>query len=74
MEISEKLGFIYRQIFKNFPKYVWIAAGIHPKSQNLFGLRVRPQKTPILFGLALKGPILLRLIPNNRLPQADDQL
>jgi hypothetical protein len=79
MEISESLGFMYRQIFKNFPEYVWIAAGIHPKSQNLFRLCIRPQKTPHLFGLAnqaskntnlfglaLKWPILLGLIPNDR--------
>jgi len=36
---------MYGQIFKNFPEYVRIATGIHPKSQNLL-------KNPNLFGLA----------------------
>jgi len=43
MEISENLGFMYGQIFK---KYVQIAASIHPKSQKLFRLHIRPQKNP----------------------------
>jgi hypothetical protein len=44
MEISKNLGFIYGQNFKNFAKYVQIAAGIHQKSQNLLGLPIWPQK------------------------------
>jgi len=43
MEISENPGFMYGQNFKNFSKYVRIAAGIHQKSQNLLGLPIWPQ-------------------------------
>jgi hypothetical protein len=46
MEISGNLGFMYEQTFKKFLEYVQIAAGIHPKSQNLFRLCIRPQKKP----------------------------
>jgi hypothetical protein len=52
MEISENPGFMYGQNFKIFSKYVWIAAGMHRKSQILFGFPIRPQKNPNLFGLA----------------------
>ena len=38
MEISENPGFMYGQNFKIFSKYVWIAAGMHRKSQILFGM------------------------------------
>ena len=50
MKIFENLALTYRQNFKNFLKNVQTAAGIGPKSQNLFGWTIRPPKNPNLFG------------------------
>jgi len=44
MENSENLSFMYGQNFKIFSKSVWIAAGMHQKSQNLLRLPIWPQK------------------------------
>jgi len=69
MEISENLGFMYGQNFKNFSKYVRIAAGMHRKSQILFGLPIRRQKNLNLFGLtnrASKIAILLEMLPDSQ--------
>jgi hypothetical protein len=52
MENSENLGFMYGQNIKNFSKFVWIAAGMHQKSQNFHRLPIWPQKNPNLSGLA----------------------
>ena len=41
---------MYGHNFKNFPQNVRIGAGMGPKSQNLFGLSVRPPKNQNLFG------------------------
>ena len=65
MEISENLGFMYGQNFKNFAKYVRIAAGIHQKSQNLLGLPIWPQKMPNSFRLATKIAISLGSLPDD---------
>jgi hypothetical protein len=40
MENSENLGFMYGQNIKNISKSVWIAAGMHQKSQDLLGLPI----------------------------------
>ena len=52
MEISENLAYMHRQNFKIFTQNVRTTAGIGPKCQFLFGLLIRPQNAPILFGLA----------------------
>jgi hypothetical protein len=44
MKIFENLALMYRQNFKNILKIVRTAAGMGPKSQNLFGLTIRPPK------------------------------
>ena len=47
---------MYGQNFKNFPQNVRIGAGMGPKSQNLFGLSVRPPKNQNLFGRGHQAP------------------
>ena len=42
---------MYGQIFKNFPEYVRIAAGIHPKSQICSDCASGLKKNPNLLGL-----------------------
>ena len=49
-KIFEILALMYGQNFKNLPQNVRTGAGIGPKSQNLFGLSVRPPKIQNLFG------------------------
>jgi hypothetical protein len=59
-EIFENLAFMYGQNFKKkFPQSVRTAAGINPKSLNLFGLSIRPQKTQNLFGRGHQFPIFV---------------
>ena len=50
---------MYGQNFKKFPQDVWTAAGISPKSLNLFGSSIRPQKTQNLFGQDHQFPIFV---------------
>ena len=56
MEIFENLALMYGQNFKNFPQNVRTASGMGPKSQNLFGLSIRPPKNPNLFGRGHQAP------------------
>ena len=44
MKIFENLTLMYGQNFKTFLKIVQTAAGMGPKSQNSFGLTIRPPK------------------------------
>jgi hypothetical protein len=56
MKIFENLALMYGQNFKNFPQNVRTASGMGPKSQNLFGLSIRPPKNPNLFGRGHQAP------------------
>jgi hypothetical protein len=55
IKIFENLALMYGQHFKNFLKIIWTAAGMGPKSQNLFRLTIRPPKNSF-FWTGQSGP------------------